>query len=160
MTTRPVAPERPAERPNRRDHRGLRKGTGRRAQDRELRGLVRRQLRPQVRRAVPDDLHAQIPPDRCLEHEHRLARAAHVPAQPRGTAARRTGAVEARDALLHELPLSVRRRVPVLPASVAGPGRHPAEPEGLRHRPKGEDGAVRRRERHPLRRPCFLDSPA
>ena len=92
-----------------------------RAQDRQLRRLADRQLRSQVCRTVSDDVHAQVPPDGRIEHEHRLARRTHVPAEPRTAAARRAGSLDARVALHHELSLPHRRRFQFVPA---GPAQH------------------------------------
>ena len=74
----------------------------------ELRRLAGCELRSQVRRTVPDAVHAQVPLDIAREHEHRLARAENVSAEPGGDAARRARTMEAGDPLHHQLPLSER----------------------------------------------------
>ena len=61
----------------------------------ELRGLAACELRPDVRRAFPDAVHAEVPHDHGRQHEHGLAGAANLSSEPRRSAARRDFALSA-----------------------------------------------------------------
>ncbi len=56
---------------------------------------LRRRVRRHVRGDVPDGVHDQVPHDDRGQHDHRLARAADVPAEARGGAPRRARADDA-----------------------------------------------------------------
>ena len=75
---------------------------------------------------LPDAVHAEIPPDDSGQHEHRLARAAHLPAEPGRGAARRDLGLGAARSLHHALPLSERGWLRLVSEQVRADGQHEA----------------------------------
>ena len=90
----------------------------------------------------PDGVHAEVPHDLVGEHDDRLDRPAHVPAEPRGGAAWRTRSRGAECALHHRLPLPDPRRLRGVPRALGGGGSDRARARGRRHRPDLRDADV------------------
>ena len=115
----------------------------------ELRGLADRLVRADVRRDVPDALHAQDPHDRREEHDRRLDGAADVPAQARGGAARRALAEHVRRALHRPVPLPEPRRLLLVPPPDPRGVRPAHGPRGRARRPEGAAGPLPQRRASP-----------
>src|SRR6185312_9010930 len=101
---------------------------GARAPREDLWRLAGRELRAYVRGALPDAVHAEIPPHHRRQHEHRLAGAAALQAEPGGGSARRGLSVGAEHSLHHALPLSDSWRVRVLFEEIRAEREYPSEP--------------------------------
>ena len=99
-----AAPERTAARPDRRDHRRLRARSTTPPSARST--TTRIGWSPATAASSPScsrcSTRASTTSRSAEQHEHRLARPAHVPAEPGRAAARRAGAVEPRGALHHD----------------------------------------------------------
>ena len=141
-----TSPSRTPRRRHRQGHHGFRGGAPRTGTaGEELRRLVAVEFRPDLRRALSHAIHAKVPPHHRRQHEHRLAGAAHLPAEPGGGSARCAIAILSARSLHHELPLPDRRGIRILPEEIRPIGRAETQSrDGVARSPCAADSVLER----------------
>src|SRR5262249_15297981 len=94
----------------------------------ELRGLADFKFWQDVRRVFSNAVHAEVSHYNRRQHEHRLARSAHLPSEPRGGIARSHFAFRSSRPLHHSLSLPERRWICKLSEEVCSPRESATQP--------------------------------